>query len=102
MRTQITEPIDDFKLFTLCGNTHPLATPANDRGPVPDITPMNDVWLLLKRRPGQSIRTVPGRAAEPEVAELSQVAHDKADGRPVWPVAGRYPAAGSRRFNGQP
>jgi subtilase family serine protease len=50
-RTQITEPIDNFKLVTLRGNTHPLATVANDRGPLPDTTPMNDVWLLLKRPP---------------------------------------------------
>jgi subtilase family serine protease len=50
-RTQITEPIDDFKLVTLRGNTHPLATAANDRGALPDATPMNDVWLLLKRPP---------------------------------------------------
>ncbi len=47
----ITAPVDDSKLITLHGNTPPLAAPANDRGPVPDSTPMNDVWLLLKRPP---------------------------------------------------
>ncbi|HEY1760442.1 MAG TPA: S53 family peptidase [Bryobacteraceae bacterium] len=47
----ITQLVDDSKLVTLRGNTHPLATSANDRGAVPDATPMNDLWLQLKRSP---------------------------------------------------
>jgi subtilase family serine protease len=50
-RVMITQPVDDSKLVTLRGNTHPLAVAANDRGAVPDITPMNDLWLQLKRPP---------------------------------------------------
>src|SRR5580704_16929719 len=52
-RTQITEPIDGSNLVTLRGNTHPLARPARDRGPVPDNHPMDGVWLLLKRPPAR-------------------------------------------------
>ncbi len=50
-RNRITQPIDESKLVTLRGNTHPSAQPANDRGPVEDSTRMDDVWLLLKRPP---------------------------------------------------
>jgi len=50
-RTGITNSMDAFKLVTLRGNTHPLANPKNDRGPVPDDTRIDGVWLLLKRSP---------------------------------------------------
>jgi subtilase family serine protease len=52
-RALITQPINESNLVTLLGNTHPLAQPGGDRGPVPDDTPMDGVWLLLKRPPAQ-------------------------------------------------
>src|ERR1039458_9166963 len=48
-RRLITQPIDEAKLVTLRGNTHPSAQPANDRGPVSDSMQLDNMWLLLKR-----------------------------------------------------
>ncbi len=48
-KSVITQPVNNNVLVTLTGNTVPLATQANDQGPVPASTPMNDMWLLLKR-----------------------------------------------------
>ena len=50
-RTLITQQIDERKLVTLRGNTHPAATSDNDRGPVAESMRMDGVWLLLKRPP---------------------------------------------------
>ncbi|HXW57557.1 MAG TPA: protease pro-enzyme activation domain-containing protein, partial [Candidatus Cybelea sp.] len=52
-RQQITQPIDNTKLFVLKGNTHPMARPAFDRGPVAGTLPMQQIMLLLKSTPEQ-------------------------------------------------
>jgi hypothetical protein len=53
-RPLITGKIDDTKLVTLEGNTHPAAKiAANDRGPVADDFAMNGMLLQLKRSPEQ-------------------------------------------------
>src|ERR1700745_3608751 len=46
---QITQPVDNSARVTLHGNTHPLATAANDRGMVPASTAADRMLLLLKR-----------------------------------------------------
>lgn len=48
-RALIERPIDETKLVTLRGNTHPAAVAANDRGAVADATPMEHMQLLLQR-----------------------------------------------------
>jgi Pro-kumamolisin, activation domain len=50
---QITQPIDNSKLVVLRGNTHPLARPEFDRGPIARTQPVNEVMLLLKSTPEQ-------------------------------------------------
>src|ERR1700720_1202954 len=40
---------DDAPLVTLAGNTRPEASPANDRGMVPDRMPLAHLQLLLRR-----------------------------------------------------
>ena len=52
-QTMITESVNESKLVTLRGNTHPQATASNDRGPVADSMPMQHLWLQLKRSPEQ-------------------------------------------------
>ena len=54
-RPLITESIDEGKLITLNGNTHPEANSANDRGPVADDFPMQHLLLQLKRSPEQEL-----------------------------------------------
>lgn len=49
MAGQIAGHIDEGHLVMLPGNTRPEATPANDRGLVPDGTPMAHMQLLLRR-----------------------------------------------------
>jgi subtilase family serine protease len=49
----ITQPINENLLVTLAGNVRPEATAANDRGPVPDSTPMQHMLLQLQRSPQQ-------------------------------------------------
>ena len=48
-RALVERPIDETKLVTLPGNTHPAAVSANDRGPVADATPIEHMQLLLQR-----------------------------------------------------
>jgi len=48
-RSLITEKIDDARLATLAGNTHPLANAQNDRGAVPDSLAMEHMMLQLQR-----------------------------------------------------
>ncbi len=48
-RALITQRIDETKLMTLAGNTHPDAIPANDRGIVADDFQMDHMLLQLRR-----------------------------------------------------
>ncbi|MGA2852464.1 MAG: protease pro-enzyme activation domain-containing protein [Terracidiphilus sp.] len=50
-RALITKPIDEARLATLRGNTHPAANAENDRGPVEDSFPMDHMQLVLQRPP---------------------------------------------------
>ncbi len=49
----ITEAIDESRLTTLKGNTHPLARPEFDLGTAPASLPMQRMLLVLKRSPEQ-------------------------------------------------
>jgi subtilase family serine protease len=48
-RSLITEKVDESRLRTLAGNTHPQANAQNDRGPVPDNLAMEHMILQLQR-----------------------------------------------------
>jgi len=48
---QIVQPIDETRLVTLAGNTHPMARAESDRGPVPDGLVLDHLLLQLKRSP---------------------------------------------------
>jgi len=50
---RITQAIDESKLTTLRGNTHPLARPQFDQGAAPPDLPMQRMLLVLKRSPDQ-------------------------------------------------
>jgi len=50
---RIVDAVDETKLVTLAGHTHPLAAPKYDRGPVADSLPMEHMYLQLKRSPEQ-------------------------------------------------
>ncbi len=52
-RPLITQRIDEAKLKTLKGNTHPLARPEFDLGTAPASLPMERMLLVLKRSPEQ-------------------------------------------------
>lgn len=52
-RTRIVDRVDDTRLITLRGNTHPLARPQFDKGAAPDNLLMNRMLLLLSRSPEQ-------------------------------------------------
>ena len=49
----ITQPLDESRLTTLKGNTHPLARPLFDLGTAPASLPMERMLLVLKRSPEQ-------------------------------------------------
>lgn len=57
---RITEAVDDTKLVTLTGNTHPMARAQFDRGAAPDTLPLKRLMLVLKRSPQQeaALRTL--------------------------------------------
>jgi subtilase family serine protease len=50
---RIVDVIDETKLVTLTGNTHPLAISKYDQGPVSDSFPMEHMYLELRRSPEQ-------------------------------------------------
>jgi len=50
-RARIVDSVDNTRLITLHGNTHPLALPEFDRGAAPDSTPARRMLLLLSRSP---------------------------------------------------
>jgi subtilase family serine protease len=50
---RIIESIDEGRLVSLKGNTHPLARPNFDRGRVSADLPMGDLFLVLRRSPEQ-------------------------------------------------
>jgi len=52
-RPRITERVDNSRLATLRGNTHPLARPQFDQGAAPADLPMNRIMLILQRSPEQ-------------------------------------------------
>ena len=49
----ITQTIDETRVVTLRGNTHPLAQPQFDIGTAPPDMPLNRMLLVLKRSPQQ-------------------------------------------------
>ena len=53
VRPLITEPIDESRLTTLKGNTHPLARPQFDLGTADGSLPMKRMLLVLKRSDDQ-------------------------------------------------
>jgi len=48
-QARIAQAIDDSRLVTLHGNTHPFAQPRFDRGPAPDEMPAGRMLLVLRR-----------------------------------------------------
>ena len=50
---RIVDAVDETKLVTLAGQTHPLAAPKYDRGAVEDAMPMEHMFLQLRRSPEQ-------------------------------------------------
>jgi len=59
-RPLITQAVDESRLTTLKGNTHPLARPEFDLGTAPASLPMQRILLVLKRAPEQetALRTL--------------------------------------------
>ena len=55
VRPRVTEPVDESRLTTLQGNTHPMALPQYDRGPAPGALPMERMQLVLTRSPEQQM-----------------------------------------------
>ena len=57
---RITQAVDDTKLVTLTGNTHPMARAQFDQGAAPDTLPLKRLMLVLKRSPQQeaALRTL--------------------------------------------
>ena len=53
VRPLITQAVDESRLTTLKGNTHPLARPEFDLGTAPADLPMQRMLLVLKRGPDQ-------------------------------------------------
>jgi hypothetical protein len=51
--SRVVERIDDTRLITLTGNTHPMARPEFDRGLADPQLPMERIQLALKRSPEQ-------------------------------------------------
>ena len=53
VRPRVTKALDESRLITLQGNTHPMALPQFDRGPAPAALPMGRMQLVLTRSPEQ-------------------------------------------------
>lgn len=73
-QSRVTGSIDDTRLVTLHGNTHPLAQPTFDRGAVPGDFPADRMILLLKRSAGQenSLQEFLARVQNPASSEYHQ------------------------------
>src|SRR5258707_15717960 len=52
-RSRILQAVDDTRVTTLSGNTHPLARPEFDQGALADATPVSRIVLILQRSPEQ-------------------------------------------------
>src|SRR6266436_4369494 len=48
-RSRILQAVDDTRVTTLSGNTHPLARPEFDQGALSDATPLSRIVLILQR-----------------------------------------------------
>jgi hypothetical protein len=52
-RSRIVQAVDDARVTTLSGNTHPLARPEFDQGALADATPLSRIVIILQRSPEQ-------------------------------------------------
>jgi hypothetical protein len=52
-RSRILQAVDDARVTTLSGNTHPLARPEFDQGTLADSAPLSRIVLILQRSPEQ-------------------------------------------------
>jgi hypothetical protein len=48
-RSRVLQAVDDTRVTTLSGNTHPLARPEFDQGALADATPLSRIVLILQR-----------------------------------------------------
>src|ERR1700748_497645 len=54
-RSRVLQAVDDTRLTTLSGNTHPLAHPQFDQGALADATPLKHIVLILQRTHEQAL-----------------------------------------------
>src|SRR5258708_25221911 len=66
-RSRILQAVDDTRVTTLSGNTHPLARPQFDQGSLADATPLSRIVLILHRTPQH----------ESALHQLTDEQHDK-------------------------
>jgi hypothetical protein len=52
-RSRVLQAVDETRVTTLSGNTHPLARPEFDQGALADTTPLSRIVLILQRSPQQ-------------------------------------------------
>src|SRR3984893_9721737 len=52
-RSRVLQAVDDARVTTLSGNTHPLARPEFDQGALAAATPLSRIVLILQRSPEQ-------------------------------------------------
>ncbi len=52
-RSRVLQAVDDARVTTLSGNTHPLARAEFDQGTLADATPLSRIVLILQRSPEQ-------------------------------------------------
>ena len=82
---RITQAIDDSSVVRIPRTTHPLATPANDRGRTDADLPMNRIVLVLKPSALQqaALTKLHRQPARSGVSKFSALAHPRAICRPV-------------------
>jgi hypothetical protein len=82
---RVTQAIDDDSVVRIPRTTHPLATPANDRGRADADLPMNRIVLVLKPSALQqaALTKLIDSQHDQGVSKLSAVAHPRAICGPV-------------------
>ncbi len=91
-KPRILASIDETRLVTVPGNTHPLARAEFERGIAPSSLPMNRMLLVLKRSSEQdmALKQLISDQHKPLIRALSQMADSQRIWQAIWAGRERY------------
>ena len=85
--TRVVDALDEAKLVSLAGHTHPLASAKYNQGPVSESLPMEHMFLQLRRGAEQedALQRAIAEREDPAIRQLSPMDDSRGDRNEIRP-----------------